>query len=64
MKSFLAFSEDVTAVLKRATKNNSDGEAMVISKAAKIIRRDLLNMENSQFQGNFEINCQEGSVPQ
>lgn len=37
---------------------------MVISKPANIIGRDLLNMENSQFQGKFEINCQEASVPQ
>ena len=60
----LAFTEDVAAVLKKATETSSDSEAMAIAKAAKIIRRDLLNMEKSQFHDTFESNCQESSVPQ
>ena len=60
----LAFSEDVAAVLKKATEINGDSEAMLIAKTASIIRRDLLNMEKSTFHGTFETNCQETSVPQ
>ena len=41
----LAFNEDIAAVLKKATENNIDSEAMLIAKTANIIRRDLLNME-------------------
>lgn len=36
---------------------------MVIAKAANIVRRDLLNIGNSQFHG-IETNCQEASDPQ
>ena len=60
----LAFNEDIAAVLKKATENNIDSEAMLIAKAANIVRRDLLNMEKSKFHGTFEANCQEDSVPQ
>ena len=60
----LAFNEDIAAVLKKATKNNIDSEAMLIAKTADIIRQDLLNMENSKFHGTFEANCQEASIPQ
>ena len=38
---FLAFSEDVAAVLKKATEENTDNEAMVVAKAATIIRRSV-----------------------
>ena len=41
----LAFHEDITAALKKATENNIDSEAMLIAKTANIIRRDLLDME-------------------
>ena len=60
----LAFTEDVAAVLKKATETSSDSEAMAIAKAANIIRCDFLNMEKSQFHDTFESNCQESSVPQ
>ena len=59
----VAFREDVAAVLKNASEKNTDKEAMVIAKAANIVRRDLLNIENSQFHG-IETNCQEASDPQ
>ena len=50
--------------MKNASEKNTDNEAMVIAKAANIVRRDLLNIENSQFHGTFETNCQEASVPE
>lgn len=49
--------------MKNASEKNTDKEAMVIAKAANIVRRDLLNIENSQFHG-IETNCQEASDPQ
>lgn len=60
----LAFNEDIAAVLKKATENNIDNEAMLIAKTANIIRWDLLNIEKSKFHGTFEANCQEASIPQ
>lgn len=60
----LAFSEDVAAVLKKATEKNGNSEAMLIAKTASIIHHDLLNMEKSAFHGTFETNCQETYVPQ
>ena len=61
---FLAFNEDIAAVLKKVIENNFNSEEMLIAKAANIIRWDLLNMEKSKFHGTFEANCQEDSVPQ
>ena len=60
----LIFNEDVGPVLKKAINTNYDNDAMIISKASKIIRRDLLSMENSVFGGTFKMECQEKSVPQ
>ena len=60
----LAFNEDIAAVLKKATENNIDSEAMLIAKTANIICRDLLHMEKSKFHGTFEANFQEASIPQ
>ena len=36
---------------------------MVLLKAAKIVRRDVLNRKTS-FSGTFERNCQKDSVPE
>lgn len=61
---YIVFSVDLAAFIKRAREKNHDDEAMVISRAAKIIRRDLLDMEKMKYSGTFHENCQENSVPQ
>ena len=48
----------------RKGSENYDNDAMTISKAANIIRQDLLRMEKSHFDGEFVRDCQENSVPQ
>ena len=40
----------------------SDDEAFSLSKAARIIRRDML-VNKSTFNGSFESGCQEDAVP-
>lgn len=61
---YLVYSGDLSAFIKTAKEKSHDDEAMVISRAAKIIRRDLLDMEKMKYSGTFDENCQENSVPQ
>ncbi|CAC5393282.1 unnamed protein product [Mytilus coruscus] len=43
----LIFNEDVGEVLKEATSDSLDDEGIIIAKAAKIIRRHMLDTKNS-----------------
>ena len=59
----LAFSKDVGAALQQAYERDFDDEACILSKAAKIVRRDMFSTE-SKFQKSLENNCQQESTPQ
>lgn len=59
----LIFNEDVGGALKQATTRNYDDDAMILSKAAQIVRKDMMK-SHYIFQGSFEIGCQQKSVPQ
>lgn len=59
----LAFSEDIGLALHHACEYDFDDEAMILSKAANIVRRDMFAIK-SAFNGTFENNCQQESVPQ
>lgn len=59
----LAFNKHVGAVLRKASEPRYDDNAMILSRAAKVICQELLKMEKSQFDGTFSSNCQENSVP-
>ena len=55
----LAFSEDVGTVLSKALDYT---EAIIITKAAKILRRRMIDHKSS-FCGTFHDNCVEDSIP-
>ena len=50
--------------LKKAVKESDFSEdAVTLAKAAKIIRKDIVNHEGFQFSGRFPKKCQEQSLP-
>ena len=49
--------KDVALVLEKAYREDSDDEAIHLSKTARIIRRDMLQLKEI-FSGSFERNCQ------
>ena len=51
------------AALQQAYERDFDDEAWILSKAAKIARRDMFSTE-SKFQKSLENNCQQESNPQ
>ena len=59
---FLAFKKDLANALQKAHKEDCDEEAMHLAKAASIVRKDMLAKKHT-FNGSFEANCQENSVP-
>lgn len=62
----LVFEKGMQQLLKQAYSCSYDHEddALILAKAAKIIRRDILNYPDSfQFTGSFPQKCQEKSVP-
>ena len=60
----LVFEKRMQQVLKQACNSyNFEDDALVLSKAAKIVRDDILNSNGFQFNGSFLPNCQENSVP-
>ncbi len=61
---YLAFDEDIGLALKIASKADYDDEAVILSQAANILRKDIFGMERSKFTGTFEKDCQQSSVPQ
>lgn len=61
---YLVFTDDVGLALKKALDRNFDEEAIVLAKAAGIVRRDIMKHDNSEFAGEFTKDCQQQSVPQ
>ena len=60
----LAFKGDIGDIISNATHTDFDNEGVVLAEACKIIRRDILQMGNTVFDGTFTAECQEQSVPQ
>ena len=60
----LAFKDDIAFALKKAYGTNFDDEAIILAKAANIVRRDMMNMNTRTFNGSFDTQCQQNSVPQ
>ena len=61
---YLAFQDDIALALDKAYNTNFDDEAIILAKAANIIRRDINQKGESPFSGEFGSMCQELSVPQ
>lgn len=59
----LAFDKDLGLALRKACNDNYDEEAICLARAANIVRKDMLQMQDT-FSGSFEEDCQLKSVPQ
>jgi len=59
----LAFNDHVGQALKNLYDQDFDSEAMILLKATKIIRRDILS-KKIKFSGTFESNSQQHAVPE
>ena len=57
-----AFQEDIGQALKKACEKYYDDEAMYLATAAKIVRKDMLEMQ-ATFTGSLDEDCQQQSVP-
>jgi hypothetical protein len=60
----IAFKVGIESLLKEALKTRySDEEAIILSKAASILRKDILSHPIGCYTGTFEKQCQERSIP-
>ena len=59
----MAFSEDVGKALELTRFRDFDDEAIILLKASKIIRRDIIATK-TQFSGTFDKDSQQESIPQ
>ena len=60
----LVFKEGMRQMLKDALKKRDfDEDAMILTKAAKIVREDILSHDVFKFSGSFPAACQEKSLP-
>ena len=55
----LAFKGDIGDIVSNAAHTDFDNEGLVLAEASKIIRRDILQIENTVFNGTFNAECQE-----
>jgi hypothetical protein len=63
-QTFIIFKEGMKDMLKEALKKRDyDDDAVVLAKAAKIIRNDILNHDGFDFTGSFSAGCQSKSIP-
>jgi len=61
--TLIVFKEGFQDLIKRAKESRDfENEAFMMTKLVKILREDMLNC-NFEFQGNFEKNSQQSSVP-
>lgn len=60
----LIFKEGMRNMLKDALKKRDfDEDALILAKAAKIIRHDIFSHTGFKFTGSFPAKCQENSLP-
>ena len=58
----LVSNKDIGSALSKACEQDSDNDAIILARAAKIVRRDMFKLKNT-FSGSFAHDCQEKSVP-
>lgn len=56
------FYRDLEKVLKKM--NCFDEYAVILSKAANIVRRDLFEHNHQVFRGTFDESCKDNSIPE
>ena len=60
---FLAFNSDIAKALKSDSFRDPDDEATILAKPARIIRKDIFEMNHQGFKGNFKQNTQDAFIP-
>ena len=58
----LIFSKDIGPTIQHAINNDMDEEAVVLSKAAQIVRKEIFSSAY-EFSGSFEKDCERNAVP-
>ncbi|XP_014665401.1 PREDICTED: adenylate cyclase type 2-like [Priapulus caudatus] len=59
----LVFEQGMQQMLKEALKSDYEDEAMILAKAAKIVRNDIFHSNGFKFNASFTSDCQQNSVP-
>ena len=60
----LVFEQGMQQMLKQVMiESNYDNEAVILAKAAKIVRKEIIGHKSFHFDGKFPIGCQQTSVP-
>ena len=62
--TYLAFDDDLCDVFKTIYEKDFDEDAFVLSRAADILRKSLLERESKEFDGEFHLDSQSLFVPQ
>ncbi|KAG0714181.1 hypothetical protein GWK47_014618 [Chionoecetes opilio] len=50
-------------MLKQAMETDYEGDALILAKAARIVREDIFRSCGFNFSGSFPPDCQKNSVP-
>ena len=58
----LTYNNDIGTAITFTCEKNYDSDAIILAKAAKIVRRELFEKKN-KFNGLFSKDCQEAAVP-
>ena len=64
MNHFFSIVRLYREIISTAANIDFDNEGNIIAEACKIFRRDLLQMENTFFDGKFDEHCQESAIPE
>ena len=59
----IVFKKGMQQMLKQSSNCKYEGDALILSTAAKIIREDIFNFGGFQFNGFFPSDCQQNSIP-
>ena len=59
----LIFQQGMQQILKHALNTDYEGDAMILAKAASIIRKNIFDSLGFHFSGSFPPGCQQESVP-
>ncbi len=59
----LIFQQGMQQILQHALNTDYESDAMILAKAASIIRKNIFNSPGFHFSGSFPPGCQQESVP-
>ena len=62
--TYLAFDYNVGNILKSAYEHNDSDDALIFSKAADILQKDIVDKDNETFDGTLSIDCQKNYLLQ